>query len=288
MNMDHQLFQGICTAVLALAYATMWITTPPESRRRFVGDVFIIGFGAWIAEDTSILRYDFYRYPDWWWLKLDEVPLLVVAIWPVVVLSSRAVLDRLVPGLSGWKLALGVGIAVTIDATLIETIAADARLWRWSEGGYLGVPLIGMLGWGAYAAAITWAMNFQPQRFSLPRWAAPLLALGGTHMLIVAMWWGGLRFFLRGELPVWFVWIAVGALGTCALRLLRQRSPERLVSASIALPRMLASSVFVVLLAHSSHPDSWALWVHLGAVALPYLASVDWRSFMRQAATPTG
>ena len=277
--MDHQLFQVICSVVLALAYAVMWFTTPRGERRNLVMNVLVIGFGAWIAEDTSIRRYEFYAYPDWWWLMLDKVPLLVVAIWPVVVLSSRTVVTRLFPAPDGWKLVLGVGIAVTIDATLIETIAADARLWRWSEGGYLGVPLIGMLGWGAYAAAITWALDFKPRGFALPRWAAPLLALGATHLLLVAMWWGGLRFALRGDLPVWLVFIALAAGLALAIRLAFLQRQGRIVPPSVALPRMLASSVFIVLLAHSAHPEAWALWVHFAAVALPYLASVDWRAF---------
>jgi len=286
--MDLQLFQVISVVILSVAYAIMWFTTDPTERRGLLVKIAMIALGAWFAEDTAIMRYRFYSYPDWWWLKLHEVPALVIAIWPVVVLSSRAVVLRLWPGLSGLRLALAVGAAVTIDATLIETIAADAQLWRWAEGGYLGVPLIGMLGWGAYAASIVWAMDFRPRGFALPAWTAPLLALGGTHLLLVAMWWGAFRFVARGPLPTELVWGAAGALLLLAVVIVRRRQPDRLVSASLAITRMLAASVFVVLLAHSESPNRWALWVHLAAVAAPYLATVEWRSFGSQSTLPPG
>lgn len=284
--MDMQLFQGVCLGVLLLAYAVTWFTTPRAERRALLGAIGAIAAGAWLAEDTAILRYRFYAYPDWWWLKLDEVPALVIAIWPVVVLSSRAVVTRLFPGLSGWRLAAAVGAAVTLDATLIETIAADASLWRWAEGGYLGVPLIGMLGWGAYAAAIVFALDFRPRGFAMPAWTAPLLALGFTHALLVAMWWGGLRWFARGELPLSLAFVSLAAGALLGAWLFLKRREGRLVGASVSLTRMLAASVFVVLLMHSETERTDYLWIHLGAIALPYLASVDWRSLLMQSPPP--
>jgi hypothetical protein len=286
--MDMQLFQAICLAVLALAYAVTWMTTPRAERRTLLTTIVAIAFGAWLAEDTAILRYRFYAYPDWWWLKLDEVPALVIAIWPVVVISSRAVVTRLWPGLAGWRLAAAVGLAVTLDATLIETIAADASLWRWAEGGYLGVPLIGMLGWGAYAAAIVFALDFRPRGFAMPVWASPLIALALTHALLVAMWWGGFRWFARGDLPLSLAWVALGAGALFGALLFMRRREGRLVGAAVSLTRMLAASVFVVLLMHSDTERTDALWIHLGAVALPYLASVDWRSLLMQSPPPQG
>lgn len=286
--MDLTLFQLVCLVVLALAYGFLTLQTPRGERKALWLTIAAIAAGAWLAENTAILRYRFYAYPDWWWLKLDEVPALVIAIWPVVILSSRAILDRLWPGLAGWRLALAVGLAVTVDATLIETIAADARLWRWSEGGYLGVPLIGMLGWGAFAAAMVWALEFSPKGFRLPRWAAPLLALGGTHLLLVLLWWGGLRFVGRGELPVELVWVAVAGGAALGWRVWLKRLEGMMMPATTALPRILASSVFILLLGYSDSPVTWALWVHLGAVALPYLVSVDWRGLLLRGQLPAG
>jgi hypothetical protein len=284
--MDLQTFQALCAAVLAVAYAVMFVTTPRGERRRLLVDVLVIAVASWLAEETAILRYRFYAYPDWWWLKLDELPFLVIAIWPVVILSSRAVIDRLWPGLGGLRLALAVGLAVTVDATLIETISADARLWRWVEGGYLGVPLIGMLGWGAFAFAITWSMELKVKRFALSRALAPVLALALTHLLLVGLWWGGFRFVLRGALPAELVYGVFAASAVLSVLLFRRRGQGRMIPPSVALTRILASSVFVVLLADSDTPETWALWLHLGAVALPYLATVDWRALTGSRPSP--
>ncbi len=294
--MDAHTFQILCTAVLALTFGLMWRATRADARRDFLLDAAVIAAGAWLAEETSILRYDFYRYGDVWWLMFDEVPALVVLIWSVVVMSSRAVVTHLMPGADSWRLALGVGLAVSFDASLIETVAVDARLlldgvpapeprlWWWSEGGYLEVPLIGMLGWGAYAGAVTWALGWargRPERAGWGRLVAPLLALGLTHAALVTLWWGGLRFVLRGPMPpeavIGGVVVGVGALA-CVLA--RRRVTGGL-AAEIAVPRMLAAAVFFVLLGFSTGPRAGALWTHLGAVALPWLGLTDWRGLAR-------
>jgi hypothetical protein len=293
---DAHAFQILCTVVLALTFGLMWRATPASARGDFLRDAALIAAGAWLAEETAILRYAFYRYGDVWWLMLDEVPALVVLIWAVVVLSSRAVVMHLWPAASGWRLALGVGLAVSFDASLIETVAVDARLtlggalapeprlWWWSEGGYLEVPLIGMLGWGAYAGAITGALGWarrplgaSPARLLL----APFMALGLTHAALVTLWWGGLRFALRGPMTDEAVLggVVVGLAGL-ALVLARRRVTGGLRS-DVAVPRMLAAAVFFVLLAFSSGPRPEALWTHLGAVALPWLGLTDWRGLAR-------
>jgi hypothetical protein len=302
--MDAHVFQVICTVVLLATFGLMlMVATPRAARAAFLADALVIAVGAWLAEETSILRYAYYFYGDVWWVMADEVPVLVVLIWSVVVLSSRAVVRHLFPGLGGWRLALGVGLAVTVDASLIETVAVDARLtlggvlapeprlWWWSEEGYLGVPLIGMLGWGAYAAAITaalgWARGGPGEASARPtpgvggRLAlAPLLALAGTHALLVAMWWGGLRFFLRGPLPEASLAVGVAAgLALAGLVLARRREVGGLPP-RVAVPRMMAAAVFFVLLGFSPRAEPWPLWVHLGAVALPYLALTDWRGLL--------
>lgn len=295
--MDAHAFQTLCTAVLALTFGLMWRATPTSGRQTFLQDAVVVAVGAWLAEETSILRYDFYHYGDVWWLMLDEVPALVVLIWAVVVLSSRAVVTHAMPGLTGWRLALGVGLAVTVDASLVETVAVDARLlldgalapeprlWWWSEGGYLDVPLIGMLGWGAYAGAITWALDWArtggDTRVSRVL-AAPVVALGLTHVALVTLWWGGLRFVLRRPLPVEAVFISFGlGLGLAAFLLRRRRHVGGLPPRT-AVPRMLAAAVFVVLLVFSTREAVGWLWVHLAAVAIPYLALTDWQALTRR------
>jgi len=263
--MDWGLLQLACSAVLAFAFGfSIWQARPVE-RRAFVMRILVIALSAWAAEETAILGYRFYGYPDLWWLELDEVPLLVVFIWPMVILSSRAIIGVLFPGLGPTKMALAVGLAVIIDASLVETIAVASGLWSWVEGGYLGVPLIGLFGWGAFAAAMTWSLEHP----KIPLPLAPLTALIGTHLLLVLGWWAFFRHVLRGALPTWTIAIALAALAGLALWLLRR---GRKFPLTLAIPRLAATSVFVLLLFWHGGAE---LVLHFGAVAVLYLAVLE-------------
>lgn len=293
--MPTPLFQLACTAVLAFAYAFLFAKTPREKRRALAIEAVLIAVTSWLGEETSILRYRFYAYPDTWWLKLDEVPLLVVAIWPMVVLSSRQIVDTLFPTLITRPLARAavVGLAVVIDASLVETIAVASDLWHWVEGGYLGAPLIGLIGWGANAFAITLATTWPPlattlngplSRLPRPLGCAltPLVATAITHLVLVVAWWVFFRHVLRDTLPSWTlaVTLTLAIGGTLALY---RRAPR--IPLTLAIPRIAATSVFVALLAFhipshvASDPHAAALPLlvgHFAAIALPYLALMAW------------
>ncbi len=261
--MDWTLFQIGCLVVLAFAYG--WILRAAPDRRATLATILLIALSAWAAEETSILAYRYYAYPDTWWLKLDEMPLIVTLIWPVVILSSRALVDALFPSLTPVKKALAVGLAVVVDASLVETIAVAASLWTWVEGGYLGAPLAGIIGWGAFAAAMVFALEHP----KIPRWASPLIALGATHLAIIASWWMLFRHALRGELPSWSVAIAIALIAALGLWLLRR--PRR-IPMRLAPPRIAATSVFVVLLFMHATTE---LILHFVAVAALYLVTLD-------------
>ncbi|MCC6624136.1 MAG: hypothetical protein IT385_22995 [Deltaproteobacteria bacterium] len=268
------LFQTLCLAVLAAAYALYLRAVPAADRRRAVLELALVALGAWASEETSILRYGVYAYPDWWWLRLDRVPLVVVLIWPMVVMSARAVVDGLFPARRGASRALLVGLVVVVDASLVEVLAVRAELWAWTLPGYLDVPVIGILGWGAYAAAVTWALERWPRR----PWVAPALALGLTHLALVALWWGLFK-WASVPLPGFVVHLVTLAAIVVAMVLLKHRS--RRIAWQVALPRMLAASVFVVLLAQVQLGAEGPLafhWLHLMAVALVYVTAVRWPS----------
>ena len=261
--MDWTLFQLACIAVLGFAYG--WLLWRSPERKRTAILIVVIALAAWAAEETAILRYRFYGYPDTWWVKLDEMPLLVTFIWPMVVLSSRALVDALFPRLGPAKKAFAVGLAVVIDASLVETIAVAAGLWSWVEGGYLGVPLIGLLGWGSFAAAMVYSLEHP----KIPLWLSPLTALAGTHLLLVALWWACFRHVLRGALPTSAVYVGIGLLLGLAFLLWRR---GRKFPLTIAVPRVAATSVFVVLLFLHATTE---LALHFAAVAVLYLATLD-------------
>lgn len=270
--MPSPLFQMACIAVLAFAYGWLLNAAPDaRAKRALVVEILVIALSAWAAEETSILRYRFYGYPDTWWLKLDEMPLLVAFIWPMVILSSRSLVDVLFPGLSPAKKALAVGVAVVIDASLVETIAVASGLWSWVEGGYLGAPLIGLVGWGAFAAAMTFSLAHP----KIPLWLTPLTSLAGTHLILVVTWWAFFRHALRGELPTWVTFIGVAAILALAAWLrFRPAGSTRKIPLTLAIPRVAATSVFVVLLFLEA--DLY-LALHFGAVAVLYLAVLDLR-----------
>lgn len=300
--MDWTLFQLACVAVLAVAYGLMTVQTPRGERGRLWKLVFVIAVTAWLGEETSILRYRFYGYPDDWWLKLDEVPFLVVAIWPLVVLTADQVIRALFPGLGRVAHAAAIAAMVFVDASLVETVAVAADLWFWVEGGYLGAPLIGLVGWAAYAFSIALFLpssgasdGSKLSRSRVEVWlgriSARTLGLGGgpgekvsalivtllvslavTHALLVFCWWALFRHALRGELPEEAAYgvLVLGAVVAVWLWRRGQRMPL-----AVAGPRALATSVFVVLLV--ANADGPPLYLHFLAVALPYLAILELR-----------
>lgn len=267
-------FQVLCLVVLAAAYALYLRQVPAHERRRVVIEMLLVAVGAWAAEETSIVRYAVYGYPDWWWLRLDEVPILIVAIWPMVVMSARSVVTGLFPARRGVTRALLVGLVVVVDASLVEVLAVRAELWGWTLPGYLGVPIIGILGWAFYAAAITWALERWGD--SPLRITTPIIALGLTHALLVAAWWGLFK-WASVPLPALAIYLVTLMAIAASFALLKFR--ERRIPWQIALPRMLAAAVFVILMlvVQVGSDIVYAFhWLHLAAVAMVYTTAVRW------------
>ena len=173
-----------------------------------------------MAEDTVIHAYGFYSYSPGWSVTVDQVPLMVLLIWPVVILSAR----DLALSLGGRASAILVGLVVLADASLIEPIAVRAGLWSWSEPGLFGVPPVGLLGWAYFAALAARVGPGSPVRLLL----APAAA---THLLLLATWWGALR-WVSGPIPPWpavgLAWAGSLALTAAILRRgLHERVPTR-------------------------------------------------------------
>jgi hypothetical protein len=194
-----------------------------------------------------------------------------VVIWPMVVLSAEDAVDQLWPTSRGASRSLAIGGLVAFDASLIEIVAVAAGFWHWSEDGYLRVPLVGILGWGCFAVAATWL----PDRcWGLPRFVwTPLLATAATHLSLLGLWWGALRWVLRGPLGRWALagFAAVAATLTAAVLVARTRG--RGISWRTWLPRLLAACLFFALL--PGIDDVW-VWSHVGLSSIPYLCALRW------------
>lgn len=276
-------FQLACAAVLGAAYLVT-LRAAPDRRRRAL-EIASLAVAAWLGEHSCIELYRFYAYAEGWWLRIGHVPLLIPLIWPMVVLSAREVQATLWPLDAPHRRALAVGLVVVFDASLMEVVAVAAGYWRWAEGGYLGVPVMGIVGWGCFAfAASLWLDRPTTPR---PLLALPLVAAIGAHGAILAIWWLALRWVLRGEIDRTLALAGFATLTALALALVvRARGQGRALTGSIVASRILATSVFVALLA--SLADRGALAVHFGLVALPYLAAVGWSALGARARPAAG
>ncbi|MCS6913140.1 MAG: carotenoid biosynthesis protein, partial [Myxococcota bacterium] len=161
------LLQGVCVVILGI-YLARRLRTGPGERRVALRRLGLLALASWVGEDSLIRAYGFYHYAAGWALFVDQVPLLIVGIWPVVVDSAWRLAGHLVRG--PRAVALVGGCLVLTDAALIEPIAVAAGLWSWSEPGLFGVPPIGMLGWAVFAAG---AIALLEQR-RMPGWVAVL------------------------------------------------------------------------------------------------------------------
>jgi hypothetical protein len=284
-------FEAACVAVLILALAAM-------ARRRPAGELLLeyaaLAIAGFVGEETCVALYDHYHYAAGWHLRLDRVPLLVPLIWPLVILSARDVAASVWPARARIRPLL-VGAIVAFDASLVEVIAARAGLWSWSEPGHLGVPLIGILGWGYFAAGADLALSGRLPLLGGAAWrrardGGPLAdpesrtwtrALGAlvfaplaAHALILASWWALFRWTLRGALGAASL-AGLAALGALALALvIAARRRGGAIPLSVALPRMVAAGLFFALLLATAPADG-PLWLHTAVVAIPYFAATE-------------
>ncbi len=264
--MPLPVFEIACVIVVAL---TLWAMSRARDVGALLRDYAALAVAAWVSEDTSIAFYGFYTYAPGWHLHVHHVPVLVPLIWPLVVLSAREVVSRLWPDMRAWR-PLAVGAVVAFDASLVEVVAVRAELWSWAEAGHLGIPLIGILGWGYFAAGA---------ELALARGRPGLAILTGplaTHVLVLLTWWGLFRWTLRGPLGVSsIVGLVVAAALALVVVLRRRRAGPHALPLDLAMPRMIAASLFVVLLVMTA-PFDGPLWTHAACVAIPYLAATSY------------
>jgi hypothetical protein len=265
-------FQVACVLVLTLAYGLLLTGLERPTRAERMRQTALLALGSWLGEQTCISAYRFYEYRADWWLFLGDVPLLVVLIWPMVILSARAVVKALWPGGMAGTQALRVGFFVVLDASLMEVVATSSGLWRWAEEGYLGVPLIGILGWGFFAGTASWGLDACKRAWT---WALiPLGAVIATHALLLAAWWGALRWGPRGSLPPEFILAFAGLAAGAAVAVSRVRARHRL-DRRTAISRVAAFAVFLgLLLTVEQRTEPRWLWIHVALVAIPYLLAV--------------
>ncbi|MBI3267469.1 MAG: carotenoid biosynthesis protein [Planctomycetes bacterium] len=227
-------------------------------------DLAAVAAAAWVGEDTCIRAYGFYAYAPGWTAFLDRVPLLIVVIWPVVVFSSRAIVTAFLPDAPPLLHAAATGLLVTVDASFIEPVATALRLWGWAEPGLFHVPPVGILGWGFFAASVSWCLA-RPEGPRRP--LALFLAPACTHVLLLATWWGLLR-WVNGAVPLGLAlaWAALVSSGGVVLAV-RRREAVRRIGLAEMLSRLAAALFFYGLLFGAAEPGR-----DLAAYALVFAA----------------
>lgn len=277
-----------CLAIVLL-YLALRLWREP-ARVAFLGRFALLMAASWLAEDTCIRLYGFYAYDPSWWGFIDRVPLLIVAIWPVVIHSALDLAERLTErdrgGSAGREgrardvrlVALLGALIVFTDAALIEPIAVRVGLWRWFEPGLFAVPPIGVLGWALFTALAM--ATFRSRLHSA--WVL-LVAPVGTHLLLLATWWGALR-HVSGPIDSWLgVGLAAAAALAVVARLLRGRGPWP-PPASMMLRAPGALFFFALLVLHAL--DDAALTAYALCFAAPWLTLVGLSLRRRGPATP--
>lgn len=264
--MPQTLFEIACVAIVVLTLASM---ARRLGTREVLATYASLALAGWVAEETCILAYRFYAYADVWSVRVHLVPLLVPLIWPLVILSGRDFVQALWPD-KGWLGHLLVGGVVAFDASLVEVVAVRAGLWSWAEPGHLGVPVIGMLGWGYFAVGASVALSLSG------KWRYPAVLFFGlisSHALILATWWGLFRWTIRGDLGaastvgMLLVGVVVAAFVWAA------RTRGRGMPMHVAGPRMIAAGLFLALLLTTA-PREMPYWWHVVALSVPYVAAV--------------
>ncbi len=258
------------TALGLVAFYVLFRIIDQANPRPFLTQFVLVSLACWIAEESCILLYQFYAYSPSWSMFLDQVPILIILIWPVIIHSawdlSRQLLRR------GRKFVpLLASAIVCSDAALIEPVAVNAGLWSWSEPGIFHVPPIGILGWGYFAFCSTFMIQLQrrPKGAKLSSLRVLLFPVIGTHLLLLGTWWTALRWVNTSINPM----VAVAGAWALSLSLvymiLRRRTGRDVERKALLLRLPAALLVFLLLLFNAS--GSGFLVLYSLAFVPPYL-----------------
>lgn len=250
-----------CVAILCL-WVIVRARAEPRPAQLFVR-LGLLALASWLAEDSVIHAYHFYAYSPRWSLFVDEVPLLVVAIWPVVIHSAWDLGQRLTD--RPMRVPFITAAIVLADASLIEPIAVKAGLWWWNEPGLFAVPPVGILGWAFFAGSCLLAFEHYNRAPVATLIVGPVL----VHPLLLAAWWGGLR-WVNSSVPAWPAVVLAWAFSFFLAFWAHRRRAGAAISRHELLLRIPAAAFFFVLLGLNAG-DDLALIAYALAFAPPYL-----------------
>jgi hypothetical protein len=256
---------------IALGIVALYLllrTREEKDLASFASSLSLLCLASWVAEESAIRLFDFYRYGSQWTMTLGHVPVAVVLIWPVIIHSAGDLASGFAGG-RGWLMrAFGGGAIVLTDAMLIEPVAVKAGLWVWHEPGIFGVPPAGILGWGIFSFLSLLALDQirGPWRYL----TVPLIPALGTHLSLFLLWWCGLR-WINIPVPTSVSVGGIWALSTLLVVFFLTGSPGRRVKRKILWRRVPGALFFFILLALNAESFS-GLPAYALAFIPPYLA----------------
>ncbi len=250
-----------CLAIVSL-YVVVRARRDPNPKAFFLR-LGLLMVASWAAEDTVIHAYHFYAYNPRWSIFIDQLPLMVIMIWPVVIHSAWDLAKRLCA--SPRNVPLAAAAIVLTDASLIEPVAVEAGLWVWFEPGIFAVPPIGIIGWALFA----WLCLMVYHHHKLHNGWTVLIAPALVHPMLLVLWWGLLR-WISGHIEPWPVVGVAWALSLTLAVLAATRDAGARVPMFELLLRVPAAGFFFVLLAIHGD-DAPALIAYALAFAPPYL-----------------
>jgi hypothetical protein len=258
------------TALSIVVIYVLFHTISQAGAARFLSRAFVVSVACWITEETCIRFYGFYSYNPSWSLFLGHIPILIILIWPVLIHSSWDLASQL--SSQRPKLTpLSTGALVCADAFLIEPVAVNAGLWAWSEPGIFHVPPIGILGWGIFAFFCTLFFERKSPPSNSKKHIGWILVVPviGTHVLLLGIWWGALR-WINGDVPSVLVAGVAWVLSILfTLNILRQGTGKHIKKKTL-LSRIPASLFFLVLL-FSNASGKEVLLLYVLASVPPYI-----------------
>lgn len=225
---------------------------------------------AWLTENTCIHFYGFYSYSPSWHLFIDQVPIMIPLIWPIVILSARDLVVPVTREHPIWT-AISVGLLVFTDAAFIEPISVYLGFWQWYEPGFFEVPVIGVVGWGLFAmfALLVLGPLQNPRRRCLLLFS--ILAPIFTHLALLALWWACFRRVTGPIADQATVLISLVVLALLSALVIHAKSSRRIGSRDVWL-RFPAALFFFGLLAWDFNNVKLELLVFAMGFSMPYLS----------------
>lgn len=269
----------VALSIIAI-YLVVYTLGRPEKGAFFIRLV-LVSAASWIAEESCIRCYRFYSYSPSWTLFLADVPLLVIVLWPIIVHSAWDLASQMLqPGHRFVPLAAGA--IVLSDALLLEPVGVHIGLWSWKEPGIFEVPFIGILGWAYFAFLCMLHFGKERRQGGTRRinLLMPVIAVLGTHLLLVITWWVAFRWVkitVDPRLAAGLAWLVSIFL---VYAILKNRTGARVEKKTLWLRFLGALFLFTCLALNAN--DSKLLIVYGVAFAPPYLTLMAQQYMLRR------